>query len=110
MENKEWLESLKPGDKVVVSSNYGASIQLVARTTKTQILLDTGLKFKRDSGYRIGSRMWDSANIEPLTDKIRKELNHQILKVKIGRVNFQTLSADKIKRILAIVSDDENEK
>jgi len=109
METKEWLESLKPGDEVAFSDRYSSySIIAIERITKTQILLNNGYKFRKDSGYMVGGNIWNHATMEPVTEKIKNAIKRRNLKIKIGKIEFKSLSNEKIERILAIVNEAEN--
>ena len=109
MENKEWLESLKPGDEVCFNGSYGRlAIREVERLTKTQIILDNGAKFRRDTGWGIGCSQYHQSFIDEVTDSVRLKIKTENLRYKISEVNLKSLSNDKIERILAIVNKAEN--
>lgn len=109
METKEWLESLKPGDEVAVNGSHGnLSIRLVARLTKTQIILNTGNKFRRDSGYCVGGSAWGHSNITQVTEKVKHQIKIRNIKYKISMIDFNKLPVSKMVRILAIVNEAEN--
>jgi hypothetical protein len=111
METSEWLESLKVGDQVALNGSYNdLLIRVVSRLTKTQIILDTGAKFRRDSGHLIGGDIWRRASITPVTKEIKLKIRTSNLKYKISRIDFKTLSNDKIETILKIVNESENGK
>ncbi len=109
MENKEWLESLKPGDEVCFNGSYGkVVIRKVERLTKTQIILDTGNKFRRDSGYCVGGSAWHNSNITQVTEKVKHQIKIGDIKYKISMIDFNKLPVNKMERILAIVNEAEN--
>jgi hypothetical protein len=108
---EEWLKNLKVGDKVALNGSYNnLLIRVVSRITKTLIILDTGGRFKRDTGYVVGGNIWSSALITPVTDEIISKIRTSNLKYKISRIDFETLSNDKLERILTIVNESENGK
>jgi len=103
--NHEWLKSLKPGDKVAMKSQHHTTIQEVERLTKTQIILKCGWRFHIDSGYQVSGDSWNFLTIEPVTKEVIQKLRHDSLKVKVGWIDFKSLPADKLERILAIVEE-----
>ena len=73
MSDKEWLASLKPGDKVAKSrGNWSRSydIATVERLTATQITLSNGRKYRRDSGYEIGGAGYARSYLTEITPEI----------------------------------------
>ena len=94
MENKEWLESLKPGDMVALHGSYDSVIiRVVDRLTKTQIILDNGSKFRRDSGWSIVHSSCHRYFIDEVTDSVRLKIRTGNLQYKISRINFKSLSS-----------------
>lgn len=70
--NKEWLESLKPTDEVLVSryGRFGMSreyITRIARFTPTMIITTDDYKFRKKDGHIVGSEM--SGGIHPVTQE-----------------------------------------
>ncbi|MCK9542087.1 MAG: hypothetical protein M0R03_08665 [Novosphingobium sp.] len=54
--NKEFLNTLKVGDKVGVSSHYhGLMLTTIKRITKTLIVTENDQRFNKDNGYAKGS-------------------------------------------------------
>jgi hypothetical protein len=55
----EFLNTLKEGDEVICRwGSYSTSyaLQKVAKTTKTQVVLDNGSRFRKDDGREVGDR------------------------------------------------------
>lgn len=54
--SNEWLQKLKKGDKVLLDKE----LMLVVRTTKTQIILSNGARFRKAEGREVGgySGVW----------------------------------------------------
>lgn len=71
-ERAAWLAGLKPGDKVAASKYSAWDVLVIERMTATQIIIGRGLKYRRDTGYRIGGNAYSSLphTIEPITQKI----------------------------------------
>ena len=56
MNNDQWLQSLKAGDKVCIPHRYTSAYEVytVERVTPTQIVLPKGRKYRKSDGYSIG--------------------------------------------------------
>ena len=96
--NDEWLESLKPGDKVYFSGCGLNRISTVERKTPTGRIILEGSKSQFINGrHRIDD--WNSEYIIELTDEIRIE---HILKVKLNKINKYKLNLDEPGKINTI--------
>jgi len=82
MEEKEWLNKLKPGDKVYLDRGYnGHSVESVSRITATQIVIKINdryeIRFRIKDGFEVGGDSWHHSILRELTprliDKIRME-------------------------------------
>lgn len=108
-ELKAWLETIKPGDEVAYDKGRGCYrnwwvILTVERTTKTQIIMRGGYKFRKSDGREVGSDSWN--NIQPITDKIRAEMRRS---KAIGRYNEITAGANRytteqLEAVIAILT------
>lgn len=69
----EYLSTLKEGD-AVYRDCHGADLdrQVIARITKTQIILKSGGRYKRDTGASIGSTTWARNNLLVPTDDVKQ--------------------------------------
>lgn len=65
-----WLEGLKAGDKVFVSSRSGTTLQTVQRITPTQRVVVNNIQF---IGGVNRSNMWDILTLEEATEEKIKE-------------------------------------
>lgn len=56
MNNDQWLQSLKAGDKVCIQRQYTSAydVYTVERITPTQIVLPRGSKYRKSDGYSVG--------------------------------------------------------
>ena len=56
MNNDQWLQSLKAGDKVCILRQYTSAydVYTVERVTPAQIVLPRGSKYRKSDGYSIG--------------------------------------------------------
>lgn len=61
---------LKVGDRVYTNSRYtGPRIITIERETRTRWVTEGGSQWRKSDGYRVGNDVWDSQNIEPVTDE-----------------------------------------
>jgi hypothetical protein len=82
MSDREWLASLKPGDKAVVPGRWSGpgEIVTVERLTKTQFVMTNGSRFTRDSGRSIGSRdTWHTGWLRPVTPEFLERIEQKRL-------------------------------
>lgn len=104
MENKDWLNDLKVGDKVFVVSNWaGGSVSLstVSKITPTRQIVVNGMRFK-DGKCR--TSQWHSFYLEEATsDRIRecKEKSF-IRKVIKGLQGVKEISYEQAKVIAKV--------
>ena len=77
------IEDLKAGDLIIQRLGYGMWQKAkVERTTKTQIIVKN-IRYKRNSGYRIGSGVSGSIDVWTEDLQIEWELKLQMRKNKI---------------------------
>ncbi len=109
MEYKEWLQSLKPGDKFYTDAGKGAyRIYEVSRVTKTQIITKSkdvfdGSKFNRITGNLIGSGMWYSELAMELTPKIIYKINIRNYIYKLNNYEFGKLNESTLIKVYNIL-------
>lgn len=61
--------NLKVGDMVVETLGFsGERIGKVERITKTQVVLDTGGKYRRTNGRQVGADKWSNSHIVPASE------------------------------------------
>ena len=111
-ELKVWLETLKPGDEVAFDDGgrwYRDRwvILTVERTTKTQIVMRGGDKFRKSDGCEVGSDSWNK--IQPVTDNIRAKMHRREV---IGRYNeiaggTNRYTTEQLEAVIAILTGDE---
>ena len=61
------MEHISPGDRVLVRGRLSDDISIVERTTKTQIILRNGTRFRRKDGWAARHDMWGTDYIEDPT-------------------------------------------
>lgn len=105
-----WLEGLKAGDKVFVSSRSGTTLQTVQRITPTQRVVVNNIQF---IGGVNRSNMWDILMLEEATEKKIKEYKvrgfirrvfHELKQKK----SMTYEQAKKINEILGLGVQEEN--
>lgn len=75
--HKEWLASLKPGDKVAIprksmSSYSSYDISTVERLTNTQIIILGGNRYRKENGRPIGSVY--GMRLQPYSDDVKADI------------------------------------
>ena len=103
MSNK-WLESLKVGDEVIVTSRDSHSIESVTEITNTQIVTTHGI-FDKDTGISVSQKIWGESYIRPATDELKQIINKTILVSKLSNFNYRNLSVDQLERIKSIIDE-----
>lgn len=63
------MEHIKPGDRVHVRNSSTESIATVERTTKTQIILRNGTRYRRRDGGEMSRDAWVRSYIGDLTEE-----------------------------------------
>ena len=103
MEKKEWLQSLKVGDKVAVEGRLtGVRLVEIERITKIYFIIK-GDKFRRVDGYKIGCDSWNFISVQQITDEVRANILARNLEVKIHNGGLRKLSLTELKEIGKIV-------
>ncbi len=105
MNYTEWLANLKVGDKVAISNRYGYKSEIVARLTKTQVVLENGVKFNRESCRRIGDDAWTFVYLVPLTAEIRAEWRREWLLNELSNYNIKQTSNENLEKIVALLRE-----
>ena len=62
------MEHIKPGDRVLVRNRLTDGIANVERTTKTQIVLRNGTRYRRRDGSEVGRDTWSGDHIDDITE------------------------------------------
>lgn len=100
MSKKEWLDSLKYGDEVVVSSGYqGKSLGRVSRTTDTQIVLESGSRFRKKDGRPVGGDQWSILTLTQPTDALRAEILKNNLVEKLRHILWEKHGVETLSKI-----------
>jgi len=76
--NHEFIKNLKPGDKVITHDRYNTTIRLVAKVTKTMVVLDSGDRFNRESGREVGRHdIWYWTSLEQYSEERENTLAYE---------------------------------
>jgi len=102
MNEQEWLDSLKPGDRVIVCGRWANSLRTVERLTKTQIVLK-GSKFRKSDGGLVGADSYNYAYLRSPTEQRVNDIMHQRACDKIGKVAWKVLPLETLNKVLEIV-------
>jgi len=107
---KEWLKNLVIGDSVIVSCLSDDEIYIVKRLTKTQIILEgTHEKYKRDSGFEIGSYYGSNPSYlkeaTPEKTKIIKEKNKRTKLIRaLKEIEWREYKTNDLQNVLNFIS------
>ena len=107
IEYKDWLKSLKPGDKFAIETITGSYVlRKVARLTKTQIVLDNSQKFYISSGLLVGGSHYRSTRIIPVTAEIKEVIERSKLIYNIKKSHLYDISIESLRQILSIIESE----
>ena len=107
IEYKDWLKSLKPGDKFAIETITGSYVlRKVARLTKTQIVLDNCQKFYISSGLLVGGSHYRSTRIIPVTAEIKEIMERSTLIYNIRKSHLYDISIESLRQILSIIESE----
>ena len=107
IEYKDWLKSLKPGDKFAIETITGSYVlRKVARLTKTQIVLDNCQKFYISSGLLVGGSHYRSTRIIPVTAEIKEIMERSTLIYNIKKSHLYDISIESLRQILSIIESE----
>ena len=94
MEDREWLENLKPGDPVFITQRFSEASRpdVVTGLTKTQILvgrvtkdgIDRRDRFRKSDGRLIGATTWDVQWLRQPTEELQTKYDVDRLKRRAG--------------------------
>ena len=107
IEYKDWLKSLKPGDKFAIETITGSYVlRKVARLTKTQIVLDNSQKFYISSGLIVGGSHYRSTRIIPVTAEMKEVMERSTLIYNIRKSHLYDISIESLRQILSIIESE----
>lgn len=101
----EWLDGLKPGDKVDIGRHGHPHPAVVSRRTKTQIVVKHGeveIPFRsRDGHRRSGSGIWDAGMTE-WTDEKAVLLRRQEMLGKVAAIKWSEQPDEVLRQVLEL--------
>lgn len=103
-----WLDELKPGDRVFVDPcRVYASVtpDRVARVTKTQIVCEGGGKYRRDDGSSVGTERWNALRLKPFSDpQCRVEWARRKADLSLKKVKVSDLTEEQCRDLVAYLA------
>ena len=114
--NKEWLQNLKPGDKVIVKRQRyrGDIIGVVERITKTLLILENGTRFRRRDGNTPGdgyysSLQWLREYSQEEGERIEREQTVRRMVCTLNNIQWENLPLNVLLQVEALVKGVEKE-
>ena len=103
MNEQEWLDSLKPGDRVIISGRWQDGISTVDRLTKTQILLKNGSRYRKKDGGLVGADSYNSSQLYSPSEKRVNDIRHRKACEKIDKMAWKMLTLETLTKVLELV-------
>jgi len=94
-----WLQSLKPGDEVIVCGSHPGGfvcVDKVERVTKTLVVV-RGIRFNRERGRSRGDgwhRRWLAKATPEAVRKSKREAHHRSLVSRLRKTNWENVPFD----------------
>lgn len=99
--SKEWLVSLKAGDRVAIGSHMGGfRVAVVDRTTATQVIVGDQ-RFSKKNGGLIGYSGFRTPRIAELTDQICEEIELRALRNWFNTCNWNSRPIEELRAMKA---------
>ncbi len=103
----EWLQALKPGDKVIITGGYGDQIGIVDKITPTGRIVVGGEVYNPQSGRSYSGGDWRRRYlIEAIPERVKK-IRLAGMTAKLAHVQWFSLPAETIEAIYALVKQAE---
>jgi hypothetical protein len=110
-----WLQSLKPGDEVIVSGSRPGSVECVRkveRITKTLIIVGR-TRFNRERGQTVGGG-WHHCYLDEATPGAMRQLEHDALRrsliYKLQDVTWYDMPLDTLVAVDALLPSPKGDK
>jgi hypothetical protein len=111
MSDKDWLQNLKVGDKVIEDQGFqGKSISLVSRFSKTMIFVKNSKGYEtryRKDGFTPGDHTYGLHILRQATPealaKFEEERYRQVFQNKLNYLSWADVPLDKIKQIRELI-------
>lgn len=100
----DWLQLLKPGDTVIISSNglYGQNVRKVEKITATQIVVG-GTRYNRKTGHQCGKYSFDSSSLRKATPEVIEEIHRKNYISKLCHLDARRLRSLDTETLRAAV-------
>lgn len=111
MTDREWLESLKEGDWVIVQGSGGHErVRPVTRVTATQIAVGE-TRYRRSDGHEMGCGTWvfsslRQANPESV-ERIRTAERLRALSSRLAGISWRSLPLETLEKIVGLLPENE---
>lgn len=109
------LDDVQVGDILILRYTGGRQVVKVERLTKTQIILNTGARYRRRDGVRVGgtSSIWNRTSVSiPKEGEVEKTEEAQMVSRLVGRVSDATqihllrgLTLGQLEKLNAVLID-----
>lgn len=108
--SNEWLQKLKPGDKVILDGHLrGKDVVEVTRVTPATVHAH-GLKFRKKDGFSIPIDAWVTSFITPFTQKDADAIRLREQQQRVYQIDATKLTAEQCDAILAIAYPKEKDQ
>lgn len=112
MNRREWLSSLKGGEQVVIEGGFSSgslSVAKVARITATQIILDSGDRFRRENGRRVGEKTsggtWSHTSLSRPTPELLESIRKRFLVDKLRGIQWGKHGIEILERVYMLAKN-----
>lgn len=112
MDKQEWLDNLKPGDTIyqVGQSGYNRHDYLIKMTvqkrTATQIVMEDGKRFNKNTGKRVGGGQFECLQLPPsdgVIQRLIKEAGERRVLISLQKIDWYAVDVDIRQRIYALL-------
>lgn len=103
-EKQVWLDGLREGDRVLITSRHFKGITTIEKITKTRrIKVKNGQQFNSDGSQYGRGTSWNYFDIDPVTDEVLLEFKMKRLISKMEAVNWKLVNYGDLKKIAGIL-------
>lgn len=101
----EFLESLKPGDKVIVRRGYHevGHVSEITNVTKMQVALAGGMRFTKARGRLVGGDTWSMIHLVEYSEERAEKIEHEKRCEFLRRVNWRGENPETVRAAWSVV-------
>lgn len=104
---REWLENLKAGDRVIVGGRDGNHISMVVRVTKTLIILGApaikgNTRFRKNGTSGTG---FDTFYLQEPTQELEDQIKQAAIVRLLSRYDWKKLALPELNAVWGIVKE-----